>query len=247
MEYPIHFKPEGWTVVCAQLSWLSNDMADNLPNVKGTDRQKVYCYSLFTRARTNFEGALMMLQHGMLMESLTLARSCIESAIFLGALKSDILLIKDLEMDQTTSEIGLIHASLALYKSLDRGSLEAAKMSAQLAELAKQDKKRIKVDDLANRINRVELYAIYKHLSATAAHPSMSTIVQGYSFGEGKNINLGIKPENITNDEINSVMFYCCIALLTACCDLNEVADLYYSSQKIDAIFEHCQKLMSKN
>jgi hypothetical protein len=53
------------------------------------DNRALLILLFFARALSSFQGALLLAERGMTIEALTLARSCLESAFFLGATVAD--------------------------------------------------------------------------------------------------------------------------------------------------------------
>src|ERR1700704_180996 len=56
---------------------------------RGLGDDRVLALLLFYRALNNFQGTVLMSERGMIVEARTLARSCLESAICLAAIKAD--------------------------------------------------------------------------------------------------------------------------------------------------------------
>jgi Family of unknown function (DUF5677) len=57
--------------------------------VPNGDRQALLVLLFYVRALSSFQGALILAEHGMTVEARTLARSCLESSFYLGAVSND--------------------------------------------------------------------------------------------------------------------------------------------------------------
>jgi hypothetical protein len=61
--------------------------------VPDADNRALLVILFFARALSSYQGAVLMVERGMSVEALTLARSCLESSFYLGAVANNLLRI----------------------------------------------------------------------------------------------------------------------------------------------------------
>lgn len=231
MEFDV---PPKWLHVCADLLDNAQKMANCLPVIEDEQamahRQKLFCYSLLGRTITNFHGTALLVTHGLRIEALTLARSTIESSLFLSVLARNITFLKELDDNEDKSREGVLKEMIGLLQSTNIDPDFEVELTAEVQKLVetKAGKAFIKVSDLAEAIERKELYALYRHLSGVAAHPSRSSILMGYRRDADGGVTIGEIKEGGKELSMDTALFCACTALLAACHELNKLAGEFY-------------------
>ncbi len=149
---------------------LNRCVARAMESVRGTSASpKVIATLIAARAAGNFQGALLLLSRGMVVESRTLVRSCVEASICLAALYdtpdefSDLLKIDDHSSRRSQAKFILDHKLVSDGAELDR-------LQALVRTLEKGSN--LPIRKLAEAGAYSKLYLYYKMLSHDAAHIS---------------------------------------------------------------------------
>ncbi len=167
------------------------------------DNRALLILLFFARALSSFQGALLLAERGMTVEALTLARSCLESAFFLGATAAD-----------TGFAERLVSSDAAHKKKVARWltSPEAAvtelapeqidKLRGFLANLkdAATPAAPLPIKQAADAAQLSDIYeTVYRDLSDRAAHPSLNSLLRHIEVDDhGNAVALRFGPE--TND-----------------------------------------------
>jgi hypothetical protein len=142
--------------------------------------QHLFGSLLLIRTLSNFQGGLLMVERGMVVEARTLFRCCFENAFWLGALLKDgDKFIDDIMGDEVANT-----KSKARWVIRDPSRLEfsgpnaVSRLQARVDEMEKAWGKVSgqKLEDAAKRGSLGDAYIYYKVLSGDAAHPSISAM-----------------------------------------------------------------------
>jgi uncharacterized protein DUF5677 len=143
---------------------------------------KLYVAVLFARATELFQGAVLMAERGMDAEARTLIRSCAETAISIGCMRSDPTFIDRLEEGHEKHRLTVANEMLQLPE--DESILpsdERARLSPVIAEIhARYEKPRPRPISWANEsvcAGMVDIYqTVYRSTSGDASHVSLEAL-----------------------------------------------------------------------
>jgi hypothetical protein len=201
---------------------------------------------LFTRALSNFQGAILMAERGMVVEARTLVRTCLETVFALSAA---------LHQEDGFIPRMVSHALGAKKKAgnwllnrVDRadflGSEAEDMLQAFTARLGDEGAKTdpFGVEEMARRGGLDALYIFYRQFSGDAAHPTLDALNRYVDDGAGglsSEIHWG--PE-CGADEIPETVVMAGCFLLAACVaingvrgapDMGEALEAHYSTYKV--------------
>jgi hypothetical protein len=147
-------------------------------NPRARDDYRVIGVLLFTRCISNFQGALLLAERGMLVEANTLSRSLIEGALMLAGIArekngfADKMRAADEHQQKSTTQWTL--KEFASDFSPEQHGVAVEKLR-RLAESAMKAKK-LNVTDVVETTELQVLYAMYQELSHLYAHPSLPAL-----------------------------------------------------------------------
>ena len=149
-------------------SSLAMEIAAHLPSLEKDEH--VVAGSLFARAVTQFQAALILAERGLPLDSMTQGRALIETVFVLGALADDKVSLEQLADSDFAHRKKMGNALLPTAKENDP---RTEKLKLFVAEHA--GKSPIPFEVLANAAGLRGLYDVfYRHLSHFAAHPSLT-------------------------------------------------------------------------
>jgi hypothetical protein len=168
--------------------------------VPKSDNRALLILLFFARALSSFQGALLLAERGMTVEALTLARSCLESAFFLGAtaadagfadrlISSDAAHKKKVATWLTSPEAAVTELAPEQIDKL-RGFLANLKTAATpVAPLP--------IKQAADAAQLSDIYeTVYRDLSDRAAHPSLNSLLRHIEVDDhGNAVALRFGPE----------------------------------------------------
>lgn len=135
---------------------------------------------LFARALQTFEATILLTERGMLADAGTLARSIVETTIYLGgvATKENFIVRMAADNNHHFHEMGV-----AIAEHLERDGGEGGKFEAEELRKALKAAKEgnfkfgdIKLRNLAKEVDMDPLYeVVYRQLSGDSAHPSIAS------------------------------------------------------------------------
>jgi len=167
---------------------------------------------MFSRCVAQFQGAIVLAERGLPIESLVLTRALYETDFVLGALAANLVTPEELVDSDffNRKKIGAILLPIAKEQS---PAEHREKLAAFIAE--NKAAKRLSIDELARRAGMQMLYdGLYRHLSHFAAHPSI-TAAEGYFVpmpsGEDRVI---FRP---LIDSTPKAILSACIGVISAC------------------------------
>lgn len=135
---------------------------------------------LLIRALSNFQGAILMAEHGALVESRILSRSCLETVFCIAALAcggAEFIsrLHSALRADRKSTANWILQKP-AVREAMGQANIDTLKqfvddMSARLDTLNK-----LGIEEMARQGDLEKLYTWYRQLSGDAAHPSLDAL-----------------------------------------------------------------------
>lgn len=130
---------------------------------------------LLARALSSFQGAMLMLERGMVIEAGTLARSNYETGFWLAYLRDHpMAAIKQFEIDEIYSAIGRHEGYQKLYaNNPERIASVNAALTKLRASKNKTTVKKLGIEALAKAGDCGDFYTFYRVLCGTSAHASV--------------------------------------------------------------------------
>jgi hypothetical protein len=194
--------------------------------VSTENQRELTAILLFARALSSFQGAVLMAEQGMPIEARTLARSCLESAFFLGAVANNPNFLPKLGGADAAYERNKVRwmreASVSdAIESLTpehRRKLEEHfdKVDRLIAEReAAQDRiAHLKIEAAAREGQMFGIYeSLYRDLSHRAAHPTLKSLTQHAQMdAQGNVVGLRFGPDTRETGET----IYCAMSALLA-------------------------------
>jgi hypothetical protein len=169
----------------------------------------LFAFLLFCRTITNFKGALLLFQHGLIIEAQTLQRSCFENSIWIRRLANEgPAFAKAIWDDGRFNE-----ASFA--SVLVSGTIDPTKR-AEIEERIRLGKggKRINAKDGQSLDGASEDYAEFRRLSMSAAHPSSTALLRHF-VRDSRTGDLEIAVEVVEEDgELVTNLFFTIAAMM---------------------------------
>jgi hypothetical protein len=233
--------PANWLPICRELFDVAAGLLNKLPPIPNQSkieyRQKLYCYSLFSRVFSNFHGTSLLISNDLRIEALVLARTTIESYIFLGSLKENESFLKMIDEDSDKREEGLLKAIKKFYQSYDGLQEKENTINEEINVFVKDNsKKSIDLEDLSKSLSRMDLYALYKSLSFSAVHSSKASILMGIKRNNDGSITIGEPQDGGKELQINTALFCSCVAMLAACKDINSLVGHVFPADFLDGM-----------
>jgi hypothetical protein len=190
---------------------------------RGLGDDHVLALLLLYRALNNFQATVLMAERGMIVEARTLARSCLETAIWIAALKTDPEHWRGMLKDELASKRArgrwiLKNAADALDPARREG------LEKYVDDLEHQTRLRaLKLEDVAKRAGVHGVYLFYRQLSADAAHPSITALHRHVSSGHDDEIKEIQWMPVLELDDISETLGLACSFLILACTALGEM------------------------
>lgn len=129
---------------------------------------------LFIRTMSNFQGSVLLVERGMVVEAQTLVRSCYENSFWIGAFHSNPAeAIAAFRLDETKSQDSRADAFLRIIEEHgDEGMRkEVRKQFANRREKSKEAT--LGLEKIAKLAGLHPAFALYKEVSANSAHSSL--------------------------------------------------------------------------
>jgi hypothetical protein len=155
--------------------------------------KQLIAFLLTVRTLSNLQGALLMVERGMIIEGRTLARSILENSFYIAAIheKGDEFADRMIEAQHLFSKKFGNH--LFGLKLLDKN--KADEIAAYLNVNKDNPKGYLSVNEVVKIGNQNEMYTFYSTLSNDAAHPSMRSLNRYMAEGgKSKNQHLDAMP-----------------------------------------------------
>ena len=183
---------------------------------KGASDPKLITLLLLIRTLSNFQGAILLAERGMIVEALTLARSCYENAYMLAALKKEgDKFVKDMLAAEMHARKGQSKWMLDDPARLEAvpGGVEQMKKNIEAIN-AEGKTAPLDFKDVAERGGIEDFYIWYKNLSWEAAHPTIQALSR--YFGEGEDKGTVIWGPKVGPKAVGDALSYCLSAVFGA-------------------------------
>ena len=207
-----------------------------LTPARSADPKLVACL-LFLRMMSNFRAAILLAENGMIAETRTIVRCCVENLIWLGGIHKDNhgfieKMCKD-EVKSRDRRIKMIVGS-NLYSDLAaKTGLE--EVAASLNETWPKSKL-LNAHETAKDGPISEVNLLYSQLSADAAHPSLSALARHIALENESEIpGVAIQARH-EEHEFMLTLNFACMALLGACVAYREIAESPFFESEMRAI-----------
>jgi hypothetical protein len=183
------------------------------------DNRGVSAGIMFARCIAQFQGAIILAEHGLPIESMLLTRALYETNFVLGALANKKVTPEELVDGDFGNRKKMGNVLLPISKK-ESSPEQHAKLAAFIAENA--ETKPLSLEEMARRAGMQLVYdGIYRHLSHFAAHPSV-TAASGY-FVElpGSRGHVAFQP--LTSDTPKAIIA-ACSGIMIACSAFEKAA-----------------------
>lgn len=148
------------------------DIASLLPLARAS--RQIVVSQFFARSLSHFRGGLMLAASGMVVESLTLSRSLLETVFVMLAIGEDA--VTPGELLSHDNAMRLKHAN-ALLKSKDYPNIEPLRPQLDAYAQSVAGAKELSFYEFARRGNALATYdGLYRHLSNFALHATLSAV-----------------------------------------------------------------------
>ena len=210
---------------------------------------KLFARLLFTRVLSNFQGAVLLSERGMIVEARTLARSCLESTFCLAATaKGDSEFLHEMFLEDMNSRKKLANWLLRRDHLLEH--VEGAAENRLREFVGNLDKDLAKfsprgIEDMAKRGDIHNMYLYYRILSGEAAHPTFTALMR-YIGDEGDQTNLPILwGPDCGTEKIRDTVGWSCLFLILACDAINKVHKNSEAEQELAQHFDEYKRIAS--
>lgn len=204
---------EGWIRIAhdAHAEWFSLVEEMNTVLMVGVERLSVGLQYVRTapslgcrmmmRAMGSYQGALLLVERGMVVEARTLVRNIVEVAICLRALQRDPQHFLDGLIED--SEASAFRTALTLLR-LDEVSPEL-KVDARKAKQVHKGRAPLDFRNLSERGDARAIYLIYQRLSHTAAHTTLQSLEHFIDYDENDN-PMGLRWGSGSPEDVEGVL-----------------------------------------
>jgi hypothetical protein len=214
---------------------------------KGTSDPKLIAFLLLIRTLSNFQGAIILAERGMVVEALTLARCCYENAYMLAALqKEGDAFVKDMLAAEMHARKGQSRWMLD-----DPGRMEyvpgGVEQMKKNIETINAGGKTAKLDfkDAAERGGIADFYIWYKNLSWEAAHPTIQALSR--YLGDGKDKGSIVWGPEVGPEAVGSAVSYCLSAVFGALIICAEELNASRSREEASALWQRYKAMVLPN
>jgi hypothetical protein len=148
-----------------------------------TNKRGVLANIMLARCIAQFQGAIILAERGLSIESMLLTRALYETVFVLGALAANKVTLEELADSDFGNRRKMGNALLPIAKNSSPPE-HYAKLTAFVAEHVEANT--ISINDMATKGGMKEIYdGIYRHLSHFAAHPSVTATGEYYAEQTG--------------------------------------------------------------
>lgn len=180
---------------------------------------------LFTRVLSNFQGMMLLAERGMIVESRTLARTCLESTFFLAAMvKGDSDFVSKMLHDELHSRKAAANWVLQRPQRLDDEG--GRRQIREYVDGLNRDWEKLtplKMEQVAQSAGLADMYLFYRQFSSDAAHPTVTSLNRYVTDDKGDEIRQVRWGPNCNTSEIGETVNISCLFLLGACEAINRV------------------------
>ncbi len=167
---------------------------------------------MFSRCVAQFQGAVILTERGLTIEAMLLARALYETVFVLGAIATNKVTPEELRDNDLSQRKTIGNALLPIAKKECPPEV-LAKFESFILENA--EVKKINTEDIAKRAGMGMVYdGIYRHLSHSSAHPSVTAAGEYYADQSGGKGEVTFRP---LTDETPKAIASACSGILLAC------------------------------
>jgi hypothetical protein len=249
-------KKEAWLAFASKLYELGKrlyDEADFIESKLGAADPKVIALTLLCRSMSHVEGAVAMIERGLIVEARTLTRCCYENLIWMDGLAG-----KGVEFVKQITGNEYAYKNLRGKVILEWAAKQEAKpqfeekLRAYMAELKEKhpDAKPIGFKAIAASGVLKDTYVVYTQLSSDAAHPSAESLSRYITRTKVSDtettLNINALPSP-AGKEILQTLEFACSALLGICVGANQIIGDLPSGKELAPMFEELLALRKGN
>jgi uncharacterized protein DUF5677 len=238
-----------WIDLATALGQMGYDIVDgcsaDIKTITAIGEPKVISTMLMSRALSNFNGAVILLENDLVVEARILVRCCFENAVWVIALHAEgsefakKMLHADVSSKQARAELIFSRYGLQLPEATEE------KIRTQTREMNKKypKKKPLNPQDVAQAGQLRNGYLMYSQLSADAAHPSVEALYRHIAHPPGsQEIILDVDPAP-KKVEVIQTWDWACYAMLFTCVGVNEILGGTPAGQKLNEMVDRYQAL----
>jgi hypothetical protein len=160
--------------------------------VPNGDRQALLVLLFYARALSSFQGALILAESEMTVEARTLARSCLESSFYLGAVNNDTDFVDQLINSDTAHKKKVakwLTSPEAAVTELSEDQIEKVAEFLDHLKSSGAATESIIMRQAAQKARLGDIYeTVYRDLSNGAAHPSLNSLSRHVEQDSGGNV-----------------------------------------------------------
>lgn len=191
---------------------------------KGYGDEAFLAMTLLARTLSNSKGALLLLEHGRVVEARVLVRCCLENLYWVAGIEAEgetftkEMLNDEMSHRQRRGE-RIFQSKVTLGKEVE------ANLKAWLRQNGKRfkDASQLKPMSVALRTDIGGSYVLYEQLSSDAAHPSLDALNRHVISRTAEEVG-GIDVEPVAKDEeISETLEYLCLAMIGVLTGVNQI------------------------
>ena len=190
-------------------------LAALLPALQG--KKEVVAGTFFARAVAEFQGAVILCERGLSVESMVLGRSIIETVFAMAAVALDRISPEQLADNDFANRTKIGRSFLPVAKRFGRLD-KTKKLEAFIAEHGTAES--IAFERMANLAGLEDLYRLYRHLSHFAAHPSVTAASVHYVTAPDGTGHVSLRPDF---RDLPKALTTACRAIIIACASFEHV------------------------
>jgi hypothetical protein len=200
---------------------------------------KVLALALLSRTLSNFNGAAMMIEAGLIVEARTLTRCCFENLLWLAELAARRAeFVEEMVRDDVASQQGRGKMALSWSERLEESAPYEKGLRERLERLKEKypKSKPIKFSDLGQESGVDQSYMWYRLLSADAAHPSLTSLARYFERQPDNVLMLSMLPAAKLKEE--DTLQFASQALLGVCVATCEICTVPKSHALLSSFFD---------
>jgi hypothetical protein len=211
---------------------------------KGSADPKVVAATLLIRTTSNFKGAMVLARQGMIVETRTLTRCCVENLLWLGRLAAEgDSFVKEMGLDEARSRQKRAKFILDMPLPVEEATETRLKETYENLSTQWPKAKFLNPKGVAEGGQIESIYLQYSQLSADAAHPSLTALCRYLLHEEGTSMR-GIDVCPVPRSgEMASTVHIACIALISACVAFNQIVGPTIPGRAINGIVDEFDAL----
>ncbi len=200
---------EPWFAFCQRLRSVALDMLRHPVRIEGPplDAPATFAAALLSRSLQHLQGLELVARAGLLVEAASLARACVENALWMRKLDNDPAFAAAIRADDH-------HHDASFAKRILRSPLNLGFDDDQekfLAEVTARKGQAIAISETADQDAEGD-YIAYRFLSANFAHPSFSSLKRHLTSDE-QTVEVIVEP-SVTAEAIDSILPYALVPLI---------------------------------